>query len=125
MTADVAEQVVSAFVTNDIAALGTLMGTDVSWHAVDAAHGACHNREEVLDLLQRQVAAGVRAEVVESRAAGQLVVVGMDLTAPEGMLPDLPPDHLAYMVITTRAGRVVHLQDCVDRSHALSLAGMA
>ena len=125
MPVDVTEQVINALVINDITALGTLMDDEVTWHAVDAVHSACHNREEVLDLMQRQVAGGLRADVVESRTAGPLVVVGMDLTAPEGVVPDLPPEHRAYMVITTRAGKVVHLQDCMDRAHALGLAGIA
>jgi hypothetical protein len=124
MPADVTEQVINALVSNDITSLGRLMDDQVTWHAVDAVHSACHNREEVLNLMQCQVAGGLRADVVESRTAGPLVVVGMDLTVPEGVVPDLPPEHRAYMVITTRAGKVVHFQDCMDRSHALGLAGI-
>ena len=75
--------------------------------------------------MRRQVAAGVMAEVIESRVAGSYVMVGLTLSAPEGVLPDdLPRDQPAYKVITTRAGRVLHIQDCVDRSHAAGLAGV-
>lgn len=124
MTEHVTQQVVDAFTANDLAALAALMGTGVTWHAVDA-RAACHDRDEVLDLMRRQVAAGVRAEVVESRVAGSCVLVGLAVSAPEGVLPDdVPRDRPAYKVIMTRAGQVSHIQDCVDRTHAAGLAGV-
>lgn len=124
MTEHVTQQVVEAFTANDLDALAALMDPALTWHAVDA-HAACHDRGEALELMRRQVAAGVRAEVVECEVAGACVLVGLAVSAPAGVLPDdVPRDQPAYKVITTRAGRVSHIQDCVDRTHAAGLAGV-
>jgi hypothetical protein len=46
------QQVIDASTANDLEALAALMDTGVTWHAV-AARAACHDRDEVLDLMRR------------------------------------------------------------------------
>lgn len=128
MTTDISAQVIDAFAANDPDAIGALMDVGVTWHAVDAraaGHATCADRAEVVALIRHQIAAGLRAEVVEAQAAGSMVMLGLQMSAPAELLPDLTKDRANYMVITTRAGRIVHLQDCADRPHAAGLAGMA
>ncbi len=128
MTTDVSRQLIEAFAANDAEALGALMDVGVTWHAVDAraaADATCADRAEVVALISSQVAAGLRAEVVESQNAGTMVMLGLQMSAPAELLPNLPQDRPTYMVITTRAGRIVHIQDCADRSHAAALAGLS
>lgn len=128
MTTDISTQLIEAFTANDPDALGALMDVGVTWHAVDAraaGQANCADRQAVVALIRHQIAAGLRAEVVEAQTAGSMVMLGIQMSAPADLLPDLPQDRPVYMVITTRAGRVVHLQDCADRPHAAGLAGVA
>jgi hypothetical protein len=90
MTERIAQQVVDAFAANDLESLAALLDSEVTWHAVDA-HAACHDRAQVLDVMRRQVSAGVRAELVESRVEGSCVMVGLTVTAPEGCFPMIGP----------------------------------
>lgn len=104
MAEHITQQVIDAFTANDLDGLAALMAGEVTWHAVDA-HGACHDRAQVVDLMRRQVAAGVRGELVESQVMGSCVMVALTVTAPEGVLPDdMPADQPVYKVITTGMG---------------------
>jgi len=124
MAEHVTQQVIDAFTANDLDALAALMADEVTWHAVDA-HAACHDRAQVVDLMRHQVTAGVRGDLVESQVVGSCVMVGLTVGAPVGVLPDdMPTDRPVYKVITTREGRVHHIQDCIDRSHAAGLVGV-
>lgn len=120
---EAAHHIVDAFGRTDMDALSSLMDPGVTWHA-DNAHAACGDRDEVLTLMRSQLAAGMRAELVESQVSGALVLVGMRLTGPAELLPEFARDRPHYMVITTRADRIVHMQDCIDRPHAAALAGL-
>jgi ketosteroid isomerase-like protein len=66
---------------------------------------------------------GLRAEVDEVAASGELVMVGVrtpGVDADDGGRGD----GRAYSVVTVRDGRIVALRDCRDRREAVELAGI-
>jgi hypothetical protein len=81
---------------------------NVRWYGVDEpdADGSCHNRDEALAFLQRTLADGVSAELLELREAGDRIVSVVQTHVPPEW-GDQPPPH--GEVGTVRNGKIVEI----------------
>jgi len=69
----------------DFDALASLLDPEVTWSAPDFPDDGCHNRGEVLAWWRAAHEAGVRAEVTQSVAHGDAVLVSLKVRGrPEG-----------------------------------------
>jgi ketosteroid isomerase-like protein len=126
--AELIQRAYAAYASGDLAAMLELVDPDLEWTYLDPAlehptPQVCHGRHELERVLQHWAEPGLRAEVDEVAASGELVMVGVrtpGVDADDGRRGD----GRAYSVLTVRDGRIVALRDCRDRQEALQLAGI-
>jgi ketosteroid isomerase-like protein len=83
----------------------------------------CHGRHELEGVLRGWAEQGLRAELDEVAANGELVMVGVRTPGIDAHY-GRGGDDRAYSVFTVRDGRIVALRDCRDRQEALHLSGI-
>ena len=104
-----------AYDRGDIARMLEFVDPGLEWTYLDPAledprPQACRGRDELERALRRQVEVGLRSELEEVVAAGDLGRAGDDRT---------------YDVVTVRNRLIVALHACRDHSEARSLAGIS
>ena len=118
-----AGRVKDAFESADVARIGELLGDGVRWGAPDDPAPPCQNRDQVLEWYERGREAGVRAEVFETVARGDKILVGLkvrgDLTRRASV-----PEHDRWQVLTVDRDRVVDIRGFEDRGEAARRAGL-
>jgi ketosteroid isomerase-like protein len=97
-----------AFAAGDLEAATAALDPNVRWYGVDEpdADGSCHNRDEALAFLQRTLADGVTAELLELREAGDRIVSVVQTYVPAEW-GEQPPPH--GEVVTVRNGKIVEI----------------
>ena len=126
--ADLIRRAYEAYASGDLAAMLEFVDPDLEWTYLNPAveHPSpqvCHGRHELEQVLRHWAERGLRAEVDEVIASGELVMVGV-------RMPEVDAHHgrggdgRAYSVFTVRDGRIVALRDCRDRQEAVQFAGI-
>jgi ketosteroid isomerase-like protein len=124
---DLIRHAYQAYANGDLAAMLELVDPDLEWTYLDPTlerptPQVCHGRHELEHVLRGWARHGLRAELTEVAANGDLVMVGVrtpGIDAHHGRRGD----DRAYSVVTVRGGRIVALRDCRDRQEALRLVG--
>src|SRR3954452_12740349 len=102
-----------AFLRGDWDTLGEALDPDVEWLAPAPGDADCHGRKEVLATLFERRREGVVIGLAAVLAVDGRVVV--EATGPRMVERGLPEGR-AYMVVTVRDGRIVRMQDHLDRA---------
>jgi ketosteroid isomerase-like protein len=117
-----------AYATGELEAMLEFVDPDLEWTYLDptlqhAQPQVCHGRHELESVLRVWAEHGLRAELEEVAANGELVMVGVRTPGADAYY-ERHGDDRAYSVFTVRDGRVIALRDCRDRQEALQLAGI-
>jgi uncharacterized protein len=126
--ADLIRRAYEAYASGDLAAMLEFVDPELEWTYLDPTleHPTpqlCHGRHELEQVLRHWAEHGLRAEVDEVTASGELVMVGVRIPGVDADY-GRRGDGRAYSVFTVRDGRIVALRDCRDRQEALQLAGI-
>jgi ketosteroid isomerase-like protein len=97
-----------AFAAGDLEAATAALHPDVRWYAAEEpdAGGTCHNRGDALEFIQRALADGVTAELLELREVGDRIVSIVQARVPAEW-GEQPPPH--GEVVTVRDGKIVEM----------------
>jgi ketosteroid isomerase-like protein len=97
-----------AFASGDVEAAAAALDPQVRWYAADEpdAGGTCHDRGEALGFIQRALADGVSAELLELREVGDRIVSIIQTHVPPDW-GERPPPH--GEVVTVRNGKIVEM----------------
>jgi hypothetical protein len=107
--------------THDVARLESQLDPDVVHQGV-LPELVCHNRKEVLSMVSRGFSAGFGIDRLELIDAGERVVMG--LAGPRFReVPWAPLNGEIYVVYTLRDGRIVRMDDFLNRADAMAAAG--
>jgi len=117
-----------AYANGDLATMLELVDPDLEWTYLDPTlerptPQVCHGRHELENVLRGWAQHGLRAELDEVVANGDLVMVGVRTPGIDAHYGRRGDDR-AYSLLTVRGGRIVALRDCCDRQEALRLAGI-
>jgi ketosteroid isomerase-like protein len=126
--ADLIRRAYEAYASGDLAAMLEFVDPDLEWTYLDPAlehptPQVCHGRHELEQVLRHWAEHGLRAEVDEVTASGELVMVGVRTPGADAH-HGRGGDGRAYSVVTVRDGWIVALRDCRDRQEAIQLAGI-
>jgi hypothetical protein len=113
----VAGRLQEAFEAGDLGLLEPLLAPDVRWGGEDDTPQTCHSRSDVLAWYRRLRAEGVRSQNTETIVRDQAVVLGFDLTGPEGEYPDR-----VFQVFRLADGLVIDICGYPQRTLALETA---
>ena len=124
---DLIRHAYQAYANGDLAAMLELIDPDLEWTYLDPTPKrptpqVCHGRHELENVLRGWAQHGLRAELTEVVANGDLVMVGVRTPGIDAHYGRRGDDR-AYSVVTVRDGRIVALRDCCDRQEALRLVG--
>lgn len=116
--ADLARSGYEAARRGDLDVIADLLDPDVKWHGGDPSwEGACHNRDQALDVMRRAGGRGI-GELVEVIEAGDKVVVIMRPVRDE----DDESTGLVANLTTFRDGKVVEMVHYPDPDEAKAAA---
>jgi len=126
--ADVIRRAYQAYAAGDLASMLEVVAPDLEWTYLDPTleqptPQVCRGRHELEQVLRHWAEHGLRAELDEVVANGDLVMVGVRTPGADAHL-GRPGQDRAYSVGRVRDGRIVALRDCRDRREALQLAGL-
>jgi ketosteroid isomerase-like protein len=107
----------------DLRAVEALFASDVVWRGVPA-DAICHDRGEVLEMLEGRIEAGFDSiEALELVTGEDTVVLG--ICSPElNEVGEQPLPGQLFNAFTLRDGRVIAAQDYAERGAALEAAGV-
>jgi ketosteroid isomerase-like protein len=118
---DLARRGYEAVLEGDLDVIADLLDPEVRWHGGNpAAAGACHNREQALDVMRQARQRGPLGELIELVDAGDKVVV---ILRPRSLGGE-PHDPVANLT-TFRDGRVVEMVHYPNPADALAAAGVS
>jgi ketosteroid isomerase-like protein len=104
----------------DIDVIRTLLDADVKWHGGDlSAPGACHDRDQALELMRQARGRRGVGELVDLVGVGDKVVVIMRPPAEGGEQSELSAN-----LTTFRDGKVVEMVHYPKPENALAAAGL-
>lgn len=119
--AELARRGWEAALRGDLDAISGFLDPEVKWHGGDpTAPGACRNRDQALQFMQRAREHRPLPELVEVRNAGDKVVVILRRLAGENAEPSLVANLTSF-----RDGKVVEMVHYEDAYDALTAAGLA
>jgi ketosteroid isomerase-like protein/catechol 2,3-dioxygenase-like lactoylglutathione lyase family enzyme len=127
-TADVEllHRVWEALSRGDLSVLEGALAPEAKWRAFEDGPWNCESREEIIDVMQGNLARGFRGRIEETVKDGERVVVGF---RPERSWQAGEPldAGVIYMVVTVREDRIAEMKRCSDRAAAIAYArtGMA
>jgi ketosteroid isomerase-like protein len=126
--ADLIRRAYQAYANGDLATMLQFVDPELEWTYLDPTlehptPQVCHGRHELEDVLRVWADHGLRAELDEVAANGDLVMVGVRTPGVDAYYGRRGDDR-AYSVFTVRGGRIVALHDCRDRQEALHLTGI-
>jgi ketosteroid isomerase-like protein len=119
-----------AFLAGDFEAIADMLDPDVEWSGLDGA--PWDGQENVLEVLAERLQDGFRIELERCIGVGDKVVVSFRASGVEKDAADPRPyQSRRYFtigrysgIVTTRNGRVVHVQDYPHLSAALQAVGL-
>ncbi|HST56780.1 MAG TPA: nuclear transport factor 2 family protein [Solirubrobacteraceae bacterium] len=112
-----------AIARGDLDTFARLLAPDAQWRAVDDGEWNCDSREDVLAVMERNLAEGLGGRIEETFEFGERVMVAF---RPYEDTPlQRPLDNgIAYVVVTMRDGVIREVKGCVDRVAALTYASV-
>lgn len=121
-----------AFLAGDFEAIFEMLDPDVEWHGLDGESWDGAGRENVLEVLAERLQDGFRLELERCIGVGEQVVVSFRASGVEKDVDDPRPlQTRRYFtvgrysgIVTTRNGRVVHVQDYPHLGAALEAVGL-
>jgi ketosteroid isomerase-like protein len=116
---ELAEQVRTALLAEDVSDFAELLDPDVTWGAPGARNPTCKNRNQVLSWYRRAQEGGVRGSVFDVEVLGDRLVVSLNVRGTEGA-HERGGTSLRFQVLTVRDGRIVDIVGFDDRAEALS-----
>jgi ketosteroid isomerase-like protein len=125
---DLIHHAYQAYAKGDLATMLELVDPDLEWTYLDPTlerptPQVCHGRHELENVLRGWAQHGLRAELDEVVANGDLVMVGVRTPGIDAYYGRRGDDR-AYSLLTVRGGRIVALRDCRDRQEAVRLVGI-
>jgi ketosteroid isomerase-like protein len=116
-----------AYARGDLDAMLAFVDPDLEWTFLDPTFEdpepqVCRGRLELETVLRRQAERGLRIELEDVNAVGDRVVVVVRTPGVDAFRARTTGDR-NYTVVTVRAGRIVALRECTDRTQALEVAG--
>jgi ketosteroid isomerase-like protein len=126
--ADLIRRAYEAYANGELATMLEFVDPDLAWTYLDPTlerptPQVCHGRRELEHVLRGWAEHGLRAELDEVAANGDLVMIGVRIPRVDAA-DGRRGDDRAYSVFTVRDGRIVALRDCRDRQEALHLTGI-
>jgi ketosteroid isomerase-like protein len=112
-----------ALAAADLDAYADLLHPDVRWGAPGDRHPPCQNRAQVLAWYRGGRAAGVRARVTETVAAGDKILIGLRVSGT-GTDTGVGGEADRWQVLTLRDGMVADIRGFDDRDEAAAAAGL-
>ena len=127
MTASDVELVRSAweaFARGDLAAATAVLAPDVRWYGADdpGNEGGCHSRDEALAFIERSLADGITATLLDLHDAGDRLVAVIEAHTPREWQQ---PTDLHGEVVTVRDGKVTEMVVYATVEEALAAVGLA
>ena len=118
---ELADQVRSALVAEDVSAFAGILDPDVTWGAPGARNPTCKNRNQVLSWYQQAREGGVRGSVFDVDVFADRLVVSLSVQGTEGAR-ERGGTSLRFQVLTVRDGRIVEIVGFDEKTEALSYA---
>jgi ketosteroid isomerase-like protein len=112
-----------ALAAADLDAYADLLHPDVRWGAPGDPDPPCRNRAQVLAWYRGGRAAGMRARVTETVAAGDKILVGLRVSGTESD-PGDAGEVDRWQVLTLRDGMVADIRGFDDRDEAAAAVGL-
>jgi ketosteroid isomerase-like protein len=102
----------------DLTALEQALADDARWRAVEDGPMNCEGRDEILEVMGRNLKAGLRGTIEELIQDGPRILAAF---APESPRQTGRPleDGIAYVVVTVREDKIEELKGCAGRAEAL------
>jgi SnoaL-like domain len=117
---DLAERIEAALTAEDLDQAASLLADDVRWGDTDEdTEGTCHNRGDVLAWYRRALRSGIHARHIETLVQPHAVVMGWDITWPQGQ-EERPM--VRYQVFTVADDKVVDIRGFPDKEEALAFS---
>lgn len=113
-----------AFSRGDLAAAAAVLAPGVRWHGADDPdnEGGCRSRDEAVAFIERSLADGITATLLDIHDAGDRLVAVIQARTPREW--EQPPD-LHGEVITVRDGKVTDMVVYATVEEALGAVGLA
>jgi len=113
-------EVGAALATADLAAYAELLDPDVRWGPPGDAAPPCRSREQVLEWYRRGWQEGVRADVTEISVGGDQILIGLHVTAAQGLQHQ--PETKRWQLLTVHEGRVADIVGFETRADAVAFS---
>ena len=108
-----------AIESKDLAAFSDLLAPDVTWGPPGAKTPTCRNKNQVLTWYGRGSSSGASAKVTEVVAAGNRVLVGLNVRGVQ-RAKEAGGHTARWQVFTVRDGRIVDIVGFEQRSDAVA-----
>jgi ketosteroid isomerase-like protein len=118
----IADSIHAALQTEDLAGYRELLDPSVTWGAPDDTISGCRNRDEVLAWYRRGRANGVRADVTETVARNDKILVGLRVDGNQAA-QDVGGNLHRWQVLTVHDGRITDIRGFEDRAAAIERLG--
>jgi len=119
----IAQTVLTAMGSEDVAAFAELLDPNVTWGAPDAPHPTCKNRKQVLSWYERGRESGVRGQASEVAVFGDRLLVTLTVRGTQGA-QERGGVALRWQVLTVRDGRIIDIVGFDDRMDAMARVGV-
>jgi len=108
-----------AITRGDLGFMESALAPDAKWRAVEDGPWNCEDRATIIEVMQGNLARGLRGRIEETVQDGSRVMVAFrrDPSSPGGAPR---AGELAYMVVTVRDGKIVEMKGCANRAAATS-----
>ena len=126
--ADLIRRAYEAYANGELATMLEFVDPDLAWTYLDPTlerptPQVCHGRRELEHVLRGWAEHGLRAELDEVAANGDLVMIGVRIPRVDAA-DGRRGDDRAYSVFTVRDGRIARFRLYVQRSDALDSLGI-
>lgn len=119
--ARIAERVKAVLEAVDLSDFSNLLAEDVTWGASHDPSPECQNRAQVLAWYQRARESGMRAQVSETFALGNRLMVGLRVTGNRAA-KSRGSEFERWQILTVSGGRVVDIAGFDKREEAMARA---
>ncbi|HEY1687813.1 MAG TPA: nuclear transport factor 2 family protein [Solirubrobacteraceae bacterium] len=112
------QRVWEAMAQGDLTLLEHMLAPDAEWHGVEDGQ-LCGNRNEILDVIARNLPGRLQGRIEETIQNGPRVIVAFrpERSAQVGRPLD---GGIAYVVVTIREGKIIEMKGCADRAAAIA-----
>lgn len=108
----------AAIARGDLSVLEGALAPDARWRAVQDGPWNCESRREIIEVMERNLANGLKGTVEEMIQEGTRVLVAFRPAQPRQAQRPLD-DGIAYVVVSFRDGRLVEMKGCATRASGL------